>query len=241
MAECVQSILEDHSIPYIITYGTLLGAVRHQGFIPWDDDFDIYLFDDTYNQAVAALSSELPDDLFLENENTEPLYFHGWAHVKDLNSTAICSQFPQDSLYQHHGLCVDLYKATRIAREQLKLFQAQEKIKYLQRKLQHGLISEQDYRHYAEEAIRVVAQEQEKDIKVPEDIIYGFMSLDGDYLEVSEVFPTHRYYFEGHFFQGPREYDAFLKRCYGDYMSLPPVEKRVPHYSEVFFSDPNEQ
>lgn len=241
MAECVRSILEGHSIPYVITYGTLLGAVRHKGFIPWDDDFDIYLFDDTYDQAIAALVAELPANLFLENEDTEPLYFHGWAHVKDLYSTVICSQFPQDGFYQHHGLCIDLYKATRIPRESLKLFQAQEIINYLQRKLRHGLISEQDYALRAEDAVQEVAREQEKAIQNPADVIYGFMSLDGDYLEVSEVFPTRAYDFEGHSFQGPREYDSFLRRCYGDYMSLPPVEKRVPHYSEIHFSKPNEQ
>lgn len=241
MAECVKSILECHSIPYVITYGTLLGAVRHKGFIPWDDDFDLYLFDNTYDQAIAVLAAELPDNLFLENEDSEPLYFHGWAHVKDLNSSVICSQFPQDSLYQHHGLCIDLYKATLIPKVQLKLFQMQEKIKYFQRKLRHGLISENEYAHLTEDANRVAALEQEKVIENPTDLVYGFMSLDGDYLEVSEVFPTQSYSFEGHSFQGPREYDAFLRRCYGDYMSLPPLEKRVPHYSEVIFYDSNEQ
>ena len=241
MAECVRAVLEDHSIPYIITYGTLLGAVRHQGFIPWDDDFDIYLFNDSYDRAIAALSADLPANLFVENEDTEPRYFHGWAHVKDLGSTVTCAQFPQDSLYQHHGLCIDLYKATLIPRERLKLFQLEEKVRYLQRKFRNGLIPEEDYIQQTNELNRMATQERVKDVKNPADVIYGFMSLDGDSLEISEVFPTREYCFEGRPFQGPREYDSFLKRCYGDYLSLPPVEKRIPHYSEVHFSERHEQ
>ena len=55
MAKEIASILEDHDIPYQIAFGTLLGAVRHKGFIPWDDDFDFFLFDDSYEKAMEVL------------------------------------------------------------------------------------------------------------------------------------------------------------------------------------------
>ena len=106
----IATILESNNIPYIITFGTLLGAVRHGGFIPWDDDFDFFLFDDIYDKAIELLRKNLPNDMFLEDEKSELKYFHGWAHVKDMNSEVYCEQFPQDNLYNHHGLSVDLYK-----------------------------------------------------------------------------------------------------------------------------------
>ena len=113
VAKVAKEILEKHDIPYFITYGTLLGAVRHKGFIPWDDDFDFYLLDEYYNEAMDVLRNELPHDMFLENEDTEPLFFHGWAHVKDLNSVASCDLYPQDGHYAHHGISVDLYHTKR--------------------------------------------------------------------------------------------------------------------------------
>ena len=235
MAQEIHSVLDSHSIPYIITYGTLLGAVRHKGFIPWDDDFDIYLFDDSYDYAISVLRNNLQDSFFLEDSKSEPLYFHGWAHVKDLNSEAICHQFPQDNIYSHHGLSIDLYKATLIPREQLSLYQLTEKLKYCSRKFQHNLIDGAEFHRIKEQLSAQIEREELKGISYPNDMIYGFMSLDGDYLEVKEIFPIKKYEFEGFSFNGPAQYHYFLTRCYGNYMELPPVEKRVPHYSKVLF------
>ena len=70
MGKVIADILERNNIPYMITFGTLLGAVRHGGFIPWDDDFDMFLFEDSYEKAMEVLSKELPMDMFLENKDT---------------------------------------------------------------------------------------------------------------------------------------------------------------------------
>ena len=114
MAIAVRDILEKRQIPYFLTYGSLLGAVRHQGFIPWDDDFDLYLFDDSYEEAMTALREELPEDMFLEYWETEPKFFHAWAHVKDVHSRTECEFFPHDGHYAHQGISLDLYKVKRM-------------------------------------------------------------------------------------------------------------------------------
>ena len=145
MGKNIASILESNDIPYIITFGTLLGAVRHGGFIPWDDDFDFFLFDDTYDKAIELLRKNLPNDMFLENEKSELKYFHGWAHVKDMNSEVYCEQFPQDNLYNHHGLSVDLYKCKRIHSSKLLDYRIVEMEKYLKRKLDKGIIDLSSY------------------------------------------------------------------------------------------------
>ena len=114
MATIIRDILESNGIKYFITYGTLLGAVRHKGFVPWDDDFDFYLFDDEYDNAMKVLRDNLPNDLFLENWDSEPLYYHDWAHVKDINTIADYELFPGDGSYKHKGVNIDLYRTKKI-------------------------------------------------------------------------------------------------------------------------------
>ena len=226
----IRDILEKNDIPYIISYGTLLGAVRHNGFIPWDDDFDFYLFSETYDTAISVLKKELPDSIFIEDDQTEPLYFHGWAHAKDLHSEVKSELYPQDNIYSHHGISIDLYKATRIHYKDLEQYQQQEKVLYLKRKRDKGIMTLEEYNIAISELQPSIVSN-----KNSAEEVYAFISLDGDYLRIDEVFPLRRYSFEGTFFWGPNQYDSFLRRCYGDYLTLPPKDKRVPHYSAVRF------
>lgn len=145
MAVCIKNIFEANDIPYMIAFGSLLGAVRHKGFIPWDDDFDFCLFSDSYDIAIDILRSGLPPDMFLEDAKSEPLYFHGWAHVKDLNSEVICNQYPQDGLYEHKGLSVDLYVAKEMEERDFNIYVIDEHRAYLKRKYNKSLISKQNY------------------------------------------------------------------------------------------------
>lgn len=238
MAVTITRILERNQIPYTITYGTLLGSIRHKGFIPWDDDFDLYLLDETYDKAIDILRRDLPKSLFLEDESSEPAYFHGWAHVKDLNSYATCEAFPRDGSYSHHGLSVDLYKAVRMPFKNLAQFQIDENLKYLERLHTKGYIKKAEYE---EEKLKVIdslglKQKKFQNHSLPEDTdIFAFMSLDGDYMTLEELFPLKTYLFENIEFLGMDNPDAFLQRCYGNYMQLPPEDQRHPHYSTVKF------
>ena len=232
MAKSVHAILDAHGIPYMISYGTLLGAVRHHGFIPWDDDFDIFLFSETYDQAINVLSAELPNTYFVENEKSEPLYFHAWAHVKDLNSEAISQIFLQDNAYSHHGLFIDLYKATKMPREKITIFQYKEALNYFHRLFLFGLMSEEKYKQRVENTQKSLLLESGV-INRPDDLVYGYISSNNRYFEVSEVFPLKWYQFENTYFWGPNSYDSILKRIYNNYMELPPINKRLPHYSMI--------
>lgn len=233
IALSVSTILETYNIPHMITFGTLLGAVRHEGFIPWDDDFDFFLFDDTYDEAIELLRKELPNNLFLEDGKSEPLYFHGWAHVKDLYSEVICDEFPQDSLYKHHGLSVDLYKCTEIFESDLLKFRTEEHIAYLERKLNHNFITSEDYTNKVDELRRILDESPHLGSKKR---ILG-MNLPEEKMYIEDVFPLKKYKFEDCVFFGPNNADKILTQFYGNYMSLPPEDKRIPHYSKVVFLD----
>lgn len=237
MAKDIRDILESHEIPYFITYGTLLGAVRHKGFIPWDDDFDMYLLEERYDEALNILKDELPKDVFLEYWESEPKYFHAWAHVKDKNTMAECELFPQDGMYQHKGISIDLYKTKKIHEEEEASYRLSEHLSYLQKRRNVGLMDESTFRKKTDELQKKYYDEVErlKTIGNRGREIYAFNLIYNDRLFLDELFPMKKYIFEDSEFYGPANADALLKRCYGDYMKLPPIEKRHPHYSKVLF------
>lgn len=239
MAKTIRNILENHNIPYFITYGTLLGAVRHEGFIPWDDDFDFYLFEDSYDKAMQVLEEYLPSDLFLENEKTEKLYFHGWSHVKDCNSVTECELFPQDSAYTHRGISIDLYKAYIKPASSAKQFLFDHHLAYLKRRYSKGLLDKEDFENRIETLKSDFNKEMQRHSSESDtnDYLYLFPSPYKEYMAVDEMFPLKKYKFEDTEFLGPKDAHIFLKRCYRNYMELPPVEKRHPHYSNVIFLD----
>ena len=68
----VDRICKKHGIPYWLSSGTLIGAVRHNGFIPWDDDLDIEMMRKDYLRLLQVLPGELPDWLALQNDETDP-------------------------------------------------------------------------------------------------------------------------------------------------------------------------
>lgn len=230
MGNTIADILDNNNIPYMITFGTLLGAVRHGGFIPWDDDFDLCLFSDSYQAALTALEDNLPDNMFVEYFDSEPKYFHNWAHVKDTNSIANCTLFPHDNIYSHKGLSIDLYCATRMDTINLNSFLRDEKMKYLSRRHANGTLSEEQFL-----SISQCSDSPEEDLlSICNSEVFG-MPLPEKYMEIDDVLPLKKYDFSGTKFYGPNNAHKILKQFYGNYQELPPVEKRIPHYDSVTF------
>ena len=71
----VDKVCKRHDIKYWLSSGTLIGAMRHDGFIPWDDDLDIEMMRSDYLRLMEVLPSELPEWLALQNDETDPNYF----------------------------------------------------------------------------------------------------------------------------------------------------------------------
>ena len=235
MGNTIACILQKYDIPHMITFGTLLGAVRHEGFIPWDDDFDFFLFDDSYDLAIETLRKELPADLFVEDEKSEPLFFHGWAHVKDLRSEVYCEQFPQDNLYSHHGLSVDLYRCKKMKMSDLCEYRKEQAKAYLDRKLSHNLISKDEYEKKLEVLTENIINEERETVTSNTEIFA--MAVKERYMKYDDVFTLKKYKFDEYSFIGPNNADSILTHFYGDYMKLPKEEDRIPHYSSVVFKD----
>ena len=233
MAIVIRDILESHNIPYFLCAGTLLGAIRNKGFIPWDDDFDLYIFDDVYEKAMQILQAELPASMFLENGKTEKNYFHAWTHVKDLNTICHCEQFPQDSLYEHKGISVDLYRYKAMKQKDWPIFKYNASMYYIDRRLKLGFISSEEYNNRKQQFENQTAARQAL-VTNPNEPVFG--AANSKYMMRYEcILPLSKVFFEGQEFYAPNNPNEFLTKVYKDYMSLPPIEQRKPHYSDVIF------
>ena len=96
----VDKICKKHDIRYWLSSGTLIGAVRHNGFIPWDDDLDIEMMRSDYLRLMKVLPSELPEWLALQNDETDPNYFFFYnsdvANEKILGASVVDVFFDSD-------------------------------------------------------------------------------------------------------------------------------------------------
>ena len=233
MAKSTCSILEKNNIPYMIAFGTLLGAVRHKGFIPWDDDFDIFIFDDVYDDAIKCLRKELPDNLFVEDDLSEPLFYHAWARVKDLRSKVDYKAYPQEHVYAHKGLSLDLFRANYMEKKDLEEFINNQNKIYIGKLKSKGLISDSEYNDRIKRLSEDIHR-SEKERCTDTTKIYAYpMFYDCKFMYASDVLPLRKYVFEGIEFYGPADAESILKNTYGNYMELPPFEKRKAHYSDV--------
>ena len=114
----IREICERHNILWFADYGTLLGAVRHKGFIPWDDDMDIGMTRDNLNNFIKYAKDELPDEYKLLCMDLEPQYDS--LIVRVVNSTSV--SMDKERLYKFHGcpyvLGIDIFPMDYLSRDE---------------------------------------------------------------------------------------------------------------------------
>ena len=86
MVKVLDAICKKHDIPYFLYGGTLLGAFRHDGFIPWDDDLDVAMLRRDYKRLLKVLPAELPDNIVLQTNDTDKNYFFFVGKLRDKRS-----------------------------------------------------------------------------------------------------------------------------------------------------------
>ena len=107
LLRCFVEICEKLNIPYYLVCGTALGAVKYQGFIPWDDDVDVGLLRPDYERFLREAPDHLPEYYFLQNYRTDPRFPQPYSKLRDSRTTFI--ETNKAHLPIHHGIYIDIF------------------------------------------------------------------------------------------------------------------------------------
>lgn len=119
--EVVMRICDKHGIRYFLTDGTLLGAARHQGYIPWDDDIDISMLREDYDRFCEIAPSELPRNYFFQSGATDPEYCDHYVKIRNSDMTAV-TEFARKMQYRcNQGMFIDVMPLDVILKNSKKL------------------------------------------------------------------------------------------------------------------------
>src|SRR5215210_308955 len=106
--DAFNGICRKHSINYWLACGSLLGARRHGGFIPWDDDLDVYVLQSDFKKLVSVLKEDLPENLKLQTRETDKNYWYYYPKIRDVNSRFYDKNTESDNL-QYEGKFIDIF------------------------------------------------------------------------------------------------------------------------------------
>lgn len=213
-----------NEIKYFLTGGSLIGAVRHQGFIPWDDDLDVGMTRDNYEKFVSTVVPELPRDIFFQSHETDDHYppaYYVEARLRDKYSSY--HHIGKENNKWHEGFQVDLFVYDKsfigsnffiIAQNTiLKLFRKSDKrvniLKWISKHSPFTLVYSSSYLQHL-----------------------GLLNL-GTYIKHSEYENLIRTKFEDTEVYIPGGYDTYLRRQFGNYMELPNAENRIANHNVV--------
>lgn len=105
----IKEICDRHNIKWFVEGGTLLGAVRHKGFIPWDDDIDIDMFREDYERFIFFAKQELKAPYFLQTHETDSLSMYGHAKVRNSQTMSMQVFEHENQLDYNQGIFVDIF------------------------------------------------------------------------------------------------------------------------------------
>ena len=232
----LQEVCSQLQIPFYLDGGTLLGAVRHGGFIPWDDDVDVVFCKKDYPRIIDYLRNHPHPDFVLQTIDTDPCYYNGWAILTDRYSSGIYIGKDPAS--------INLSKTSVHSGVSIDLFCYSDRVLPWLNKLLHGFHHRVTQRYFVGRLPRTTRFFTLLSIKVLASsadfigrLFADHKTIYHDYctqntvhcFQKDKVYPLSSIQFEGHWFPCPNDTDYYLRTLYDNYLSLPPENVRRHH------------
>lgn len=247
MLVALDEVCKKINVAYFLAEGTLLGAIRHKGFIPWDDDIDVCMLRKDYEKFLSIGQKYLPAEIFIQTFDTDQEYSLGFCKLRNTGTTYIETSASRQEI--NHGIFIDIFPIDYYPENRMEATILELKRKFLTYRItdafyfpdvpKYSLAGRllRTLSRIAYPSARTALIKRDKLFKSVKEssLVCNYGSTWGK----KEIMPYKVYHdsmdveFEGHRLKAPIEADQYLRNLYGDYMELPPVEKRVGHHDAV--------
>lgn len=237
-------VCEKLDLKYYLIGGTLLGAVRHQGFIPWDDDIDVGMLRRDYEIFISKAQELLPEEYFVQTCFTDLEYPYNFAKMRNSNTTFLETALRNFNI--NHGVFIDIFPLDYYPDSRLQISLMELKKKFYTSRIKESFYYQTPLKHTVLGSLQVIASKicypsVQKAVYAKERLYKKIktgkkLANHGGAWGKKEIVPSEWYgkgcklLFEGIEVTVPEKYELWLTQVYGDFMKLPPIEKQVSHH-----------
>lgn len=255
----IDEICQKNDIEYSVVGGTAIGAIRHNGFIPWDDDIDIGLTPKNYEKLIKCIKEDNNKRYQLLDYKSENTYQYPFAKVVDTKTTLVENN---QNPINNYGVFVDIFKYFGMPNNKIHRFFFFYKLKKYNKYMCYAIYRTINANNCISRLVKRMIKRRAERIGLKR-LLQEFEILTNKYpIETAEycisnwplakrknqnikstVFTNGiiRHKFDNIEINIMKEYEEYLTTGYGDYMQLPPEDKRIPpHPSNVFWKDKQE-